>query len=804
MGHRKLVFLLALVVGTLAFSGGISVGFSGVASATGTPAYSVSPTPVAFGETTIHGTKAKTVTLKNTGTTVLQFKVSFDVAVFTRTGGTCINSSGSMARNIGPHASCTVDLAFTPVAPGNASGTMTVVGLPGTGSADTYTGYGTGTGPTKHVTLRGTGVYLTASASPDPVSFGDVNVADSGFRVVTLTNTSDVSVQVYSWVIGAAEFAEEPLPPLPAGACSQPGGEGGRTYLVVPKGGQCTVGVSFSPDAAGARTGEVDFEVSRTDQPVGQYRAIDGDNELTKAVYLSGKGVVPPFTVPGSHAFGTDTVGTTKRATIVVKNTSTGALDFWPSGPSDPSFSWSGSAAHSCVESDIYGYTQHPVRIPPGDSCSIDVVFHRDDLGKATGTLQVGAYHPAAPPVTGGPGGQLLATASVELTGTAAAPTFTASPTAASFGNVTVGRTVSKVVTLKNTSSVPVQFWPGPHGEQVFTASATAGANPCATYDMSGFLLIPVDVAPGASCTIGVTYTARTLGHLSSQVVVDVYGYGDYTGPGGPKLATKNIGASGTGIAPTFTVARTPVAYGDLTVGATTTRTLTVTNTSQIPLMFDPSTPAETVFGSSPVGGDQSCASYSDFGGALEYAAVAPGDSCTLTGTFSPDELGAVSSGMTVTAYDPVDVLTPFGPARATKSFRVSGKGVPATITVSPKSLSFGQVPVNTFKSLPLTVTNTSDIPLEMHTLSADGSPFQAYAGGGANACAELGPLGGDEPVLVAPGGHCTITVAFSPTSRGYESGGVGIAAYRGHTELGYPSGPLQASAVVNTTGTGK
>jgi trimeric autotransporter adhesin len=89
----------------------------------------------------------------------------------------------------------------------------------------------------------------------------------------------------------------------------------------------------------------------------------------------------------------------------------------------------------------------------------------------------------------------------------------------------------------------------------------------------------------------------------------------------------------------------------------------------------------------------------------------------------------------------------------------VTGTGVVSAFTLSPRSLYFGRVPVNTTSpSQTVTVTNTGLGLLPIGTITRSGTNKYQFA------------ISHNCPSYVAVGGRCTVTVRFKPASVGPKS----------------------------------
>src|SRR5437868_1733505 len=171
-----------------------------------------------------------TVTLTNTGTaalTINSFAPSGDFAA-TRSGeSACPTSPTALAAG----GNCTINVTFTPTALGARTGTLSL-GDNAAGSPQTVALSGNGTGP---------GVGL----APTSLDFGNqLLTTTSAPMTVTLTNTGLAALTIDSF----------PAPrDFPARRSSDLACPTSPTALAA--GGNCTINVTFTPAALGARTG---------------------------------------------------------------------------------------------------------------------------------------------------------------------------------------------------------------------------------------------------------------------------------------------------------------------------------------------------------------------------------------------------------------------------------------------------------------------------------------------------------------------------------------------------------------------
>jgi phospholipase C len=246
---------------------------------------SVSPSGiVAFPATPVGTTsKARTITLSNIGTTPVSI--------------TNINLTGNFAQtnncgtSIPANGNCTINVTFTPQAPGATPGTLTITDSdPGSPQVITLTGGG-----------------ATLSVSPTSLNFGNEPMFNtSAAQSVTITNVSANTVPITSISIGGiynwAELAQTNN--CPASLAPQ---------------GTCTVQITFTPTLLGPIQGTTSGWATNPTLLV-KYPAPDSP----LAVYLSGNGtastnnpspmitqpLIPGSALPGGTAFTLSVYGT--------------------------------------------------------------------------------------------------------------------------------------------------------------------------------------------------------------------------------------------------------------------------------------------------------------------------------------------------------------------------------------------------------------------------------------------------------------------------------------------------------------
>jgi hypothetical protein len=242
-----------------------------VLTGTGTSPVTVSLSSLYLG--TVHGgdtSAAKSVTLTNHQNLALTFSKIVTTGDFAIASNTC-------GTGIAAGAKCTVGVTFSPTATGTRSGDLTfsdnAVNSPQT------------------VSLSGTG-YPPVTFSPASLAFTSQIVGrTSGAQTVTLKNRLTTSVTV-STPVATGDFG------LAGNTCGASVGAG-RT---------CTVGVTFTPTAAGSRTGALTISYGAFGSPI--VVALSGTGRalvsiaVTPANPIIAAGYTEQFTATGTYSDG--------------------------------------------------------------------------------------------------------------------------------------------------------------------------------------------------------------------------------------------------------------------------------------------------------------------------------------------------------------------------------------------------------------------------------------------------------------------------------------------------------------------
>jgi hypothetical protein len=214
----------------------------------------------------------------------------------------------------------------------------------------------------------------------------------------------------------------------------------------------------------------------------------------------------------------------------------------------------------------------------------------------------------------------------------------------------------------------------------------------------------------------------------------------------GTALVAGPAGASSQDV--TFHV--TPIFFGAVTLGTSTTGQSIVTNTSSAPIYYLSASPSTGNTGAEFHGSAGTCT-----------AALAPSASCNLSVVFAPNAKGLRASTLTV-RFGTENAKGKIN-ASASVDARIQGRGVAPTFTLTGGSA--GDVAVGSVGSVSATITNTSSIPLTVRGYKLQNvvhNNFKITQ----NTC----------PAPVLPGGSCDLVANFKPQRTGSASATLSVS----------------------------
>lgn len=728
--------------GTLTLTHNATGGTTSV-SMTGTgasPAISLSPSSLAFGNVAVGANASLALTVSNPGTAVL------NVTNITASDGQYVPDLTSFSVAAG--GSQVVNVTFTPVATGSQPASLSI----------THNAAGS---PTS-VTLSGTGTSASIGLSPLALAFGSVVVGSSSSLALTITNTGGASLSVTNLTSNDGQFAPD------------------ATSFTISAGGSRVVNVAFTPTAGGSYTGtlsiahsamgspatvplsgtgttpqisvspcaltfgsvvvgtssallltvtnpgDADLNVTATTSDDGRYTAsptsytvapgasrtvtvtftptTTGAQAATLSlthnaagspttVALDGTGTAPQFSIaPGSLSFGSVAIGSSASLTLTVTNAGTATLSVT-----------SVTSGNGQLVPDIAAFT-----VAPGASQEVHLTFTPTTEGISTGVLTL-AHNAAGSPST------------VTMSGSGTSPGFNQSPASLAFGTVPLGSSGVLTLTIANPGNGPLNV-----------SNITSNSGPFAP-DLTSFT-----VAAGGSQTVNITFTPETIGLQTATLTIT------HNATGSPRLVSMN----GTGANPGIYVSSDSLGFGNVVYGQPSALALTVWNVGGSDLTVSDIAASDAEFTASPAA-----------------FTLGPGAVQTVTVAFAASIMGS-RSGVLFISHDAAGGFT----------------GVPvtasATVAVNLLSLDYGVLNAAADSTLSVSISNPSAAPVTITSVVSDNSVFIP------DLTTFAIPAGGSQVISVlfrpsGPGEYVgTLKVTHNPTTtiilRGRVAGGSG------------------------------
>src|SRR5208283_1954170 len=198
---------------------------------------------------------------------------------------------------------------------------------------------------------------------------------------------------------------------------------------------------------------------------------------------------------------------------------------------------------------------------------------------------------------------------------------------------------------------------------------------------------------------------------------------------------------TGAGVAPQISLNPSPVAFGTVTDGTSSPKTVTITNGGSATLTISQATVSGTGFTMS---------------GLTTPLNIAAGGTSSFTVTFAPTGTTAVSGSVVLTSNA--------AGSPTTLSLTGTGAAAPAPlISLTPSSVSFGNVVDGNTNSQTITVKNTGNATLTISAATPAGTGFSVS--------------GLTLPLNIAAGSTSTFNVQFAPTGTSAVSGSVSLVS---------------------------
>ena len=402
---------------------------------------------------------------------------------------------------------------------------------------------------------------------------------------------------------------------------------------------------------------------------------------------------------PTGVDFGNVTVGTSSTQTVVVTNLAHSNATISAATVTGSGFNYMGPAL--------------PLTLSGGQSVSLTISFAPSGVGISAGNLSLsesGNVSPNSVPLTG-TGVQSQQTLSL-----------TVNPQSVSFGNVPVGTSGSQTVALLNSGTGPVSV----------SQATMAGSG----FGMSG-LAVPMTLDPGQSTAFTVSFAPTGAGSASGNISV----------VSNASNSVSTVALSGMGVQPQISVAPGNISFGTVTVGQTSSQTVTLTNVGGANLNITQLAGPGTGFSLS--------------GLALPLT-LAPGKSTAFTASFTPTS-GTSSSGSLMLVSN-----APNSPT----TIPLSGTGSAQVLQLTPSttSLSFGSLALNASATQSVTLTNTGNAAVSISQVNVAGSGFT---------------LNGSAPLVTLSAGQAaSFSVTFTPTVAGNATGSASVVSTAANSPL--------------------
>lgn len=377
-------------------------------------------------------------------------------------------------------SSCQVFSVFVPNASGTQSGTLSVV------DSD----------PSSPTTVSLSGVGTALSFSPAPLPFGNENIPKtSNPLTLTVTNAGTVAVNFSSIAVGGANLGDFAIQSNTCGAA-------------LAASTNCTLGVTFTPQAAGARSATLGFTDDASGSP--------------QLVTLQGNGVVGPALSfsPGSLSFGNESIPKTSNPlAVTVTNVSPATVTFSSIaiGGTNP--------ADFAIQANTCG-----APLGAGTNCAVGVTFTPQASGLRSATLSFGdnVGNPQIVPL-GGHGVAVLA--SIAVTPVNSSIAIGGTEQFAATGTYTDGSTNNLTASATWSSN----------NSGVAAVSNTSGSQGLATGAARGTAIISAAVGPVKGST-SLTVQASTTTTVASNINPSTFGQTvTFTATVSPSTATGSV-----------------------------------------------------------------------------------------------------------------------------------------------------------------------------------------------------------------------------------------------------------------------
>jgi hypothetical protein len=280
-----------------------------------------------------------------------------------------------------------------------------------------------------------------------------------------------------------------------------------------------------------------------------------------------------------------------------------------------------------------------------------------------------------------------------------------ASSSGLNFGDVLIGTSSTKTVTITNT---------GRKAANISGATVTGNG-----FSYSG-PAFPLALPVGQSVSLSVTFAPNATGISTGSLTLS----------GNASVSPDSLSLTGNGVQPAIVLSATPssVNFGNVLLGTSSSQTVSLLNSGSANVTISQATVVGSGFTVS---------------GLPLPLTLGPGQSSAFAITFSPTTASSVTGSVSLVSDT----------ANSPTVISLSAAGVQPLISVIPSSVSFGDVTVGLTNTQTVTVSNPGTASLNV-TQSA-----------GPNTGFSLSGL--VLPITLAPGQSSSFTLSFAPTSTG-------------------------------------
>jgi len=405
-----------------------------------------------------------------------------------------------------------------------------------------------------------------------------------------------------------------------------------------------------------------------------------------------------------SLTFGNVALGSSSTLSVTLTSGGTSAVTINSASIGGSGYSYSGAS--------------FPMTLNPGQKATLQFKFAPKETGTWTGTMTLNSNSSTG------------ATTSINMTGNGVMPTTGALLSMSShrlaFGNVAVGSSATISVTLTSTGTSAVTISSAPFNGSGYSYSGAS---------------FPLTLNPGQKATLLFKFAPTTTGTWTGTMTlhgnttaVTVDG-NSFTG------AVSYIYTTGTGVAagsPQLTVSPSLLPFGNVAIGSSATLPVTLTSTGSTAVTIN----------SVAIGGTGFTVSGATFPLTLNSK-----QSVTLQVKFAPTAANAASGTLTISNSS----------TNGTATVSMTGTGtVGPQLTVSPTSLSFGEVNVGSNATLGVTLTSSGGSAVTVNSATLSGSGFTVS--------------GATFPVTLSPQQSVALQVKFAPTAASSATGTLTIS----------------------------